>query len=182
MRPATTESTFAEQECIARFAAGGKVVVEIGVWHGVNTRRLRQVMAEDGSLYAIDPFPKGRFGIQWEKQIAHSEVARVKNGTVLWVEQCSEQAVRPFREQLGPVIDFIFIDGDHSFRGLETDWTLWSPLVRVGGSVALHDSRPFHDRTSENVGATRYTQEFIVKDSRFKVVDEVDSLTVLTRI
>jgi cephalosporin hydroxylase len=36
-------------------------------------------------------------------------------------------------------IDFLFLDGDHSYAGVKSDWEMYRPLVRPGGLVALHD-------------------------------------------
>lgn len=36
-------------------------------------------------------------------------------------------------------IDFLFIDGDHTFGGVMADLMMYGPLVRDGGLVALHD-------------------------------------------
>lgn len=36
-------------------------------------------------------------------------------------------------------IDFLFIDGDHTYEGVKADFEMYSPLVRPGGLVALHD-------------------------------------------
>lgn len=36
-------------------------------------------------------------------------------------------------------LDFIFIDGDHSYEGVRQDWEMYAPLVRAGGCVAFHD-------------------------------------------
>jgi cephalosporin hydroxylase len=36
-------------------------------------------------------------------------------------------------------IDFLFIDGDHSYTGVKMDYEMYSPLVRQGGIVAFHD-------------------------------------------
>lgn len=38
-------------------------------------------------------------------------------------------------------IDFLFIDGDHSYEGVKQDWEMYSPLVRIGGLIAFHDLR-----------------------------------------
>ncbi len=38
-----------------------------------------------------------------------------------------------------PAPDFVLIDGDHSFEGVEADWERYSPLVKPGGLIALHD-------------------------------------------
>ena len=36
-------------------------------------------------------------------------------------------------------VDFLFIDGDHSYAGVSQDFWMYAPLVRDGGIVALHD-------------------------------------------
>jgi len=36
-------------------------------------------------------------------------------------------------------VDFLFIDGDHSFEGVKQDYLLYSQLVKQGGVIALHD-------------------------------------------
>jgi predicted O-methyltransferase YrrM len=39
----------------------------------------------------------------------------------------------------GKEVDFVFIDGDHSYEGVKTDFEMFSRLVRRGGIIALHD-------------------------------------------
>ena len=39
----------------------------------------------------------------------------------------------------GKKLDFIFLDGDHSYDGVKRDFEMYSPLVRRGGIVAFHD-------------------------------------------
>ena len=36
-------------------------------------------------------------------------------------------------------IDFLFLDGDHTYEGIKMDFEMYSPLVRRGGLVAFHD-------------------------------------------
>lgn len=36
-------------------------------------------------------------------------------------------------------LDFIFIDGDHSYDGFVADLAAWSPKVRPGGMITGHD-------------------------------------------
>lgn len=54
-------------------------------------------------------------------------------------------------------VDFLFIDGDHSYEGVRADWLAWSPLVRSGGLVAFHDTWPNHDR--HEPGVVRWVDE-----------------------
>jgi predicted O-methyltransferase YrrM len=39
----------------------------------------------------------------------------------------------------GSPIDFLFIDGDHTYEGVKRDFELYSPLVKKGGIIAFHD-------------------------------------------
>src|SRR5207247_8511624 len=111
---AETQTTDSERECLARHAAGKRHLVEIGVWHGVTTRRLRHAMAADAVLFAVDPYAKGRLGFSAQRYIAHRSVAGVRQGEVRWVRLTGASAgQRHAAAGLLPV-DFIFIDGDHS--------------------------------------------------------------------
>lgn len=182
LQPALTQTTSAESKYLSRYAKDKKCLVEIGVWHGVNTRKIREVMDAQGCLYAIDPFEPGKFGISWQKLIAHSEASQPKNGKVIWLENFSNKAIEQFKQIETKPIDFMFIDGDHSYEGIKTDWMLWSPLIEIGGIVALHDSRSYEGRNIDYVGATQYTQHVILKDERFQEINHCDSLTIVQRI
>lgn len=176
LRSAETQTTGAERDCLERHVAGRRRVVEIGVWHGVTTSRLRNGMHPDGVLTAVDPFPVGRLGISLQERIARCEVGGASRGQVVWVRARGAEAARYH----GPV-DFIFIDGDHSEAGLLEDWRAWSRLVEPGGIVALHDSRSCGGRMLDGAGSVKVTNEVIRPDVRFTIVDEVDSLTVLQK-
>jgi len=34
-------------------------------------------------------------------------------------------------------LDFLFIDGDHSYEGVRRDFEMYSPLVREGGIICM---------------------------------------------
>jgi cephalosporin hydroxylase len=42
----------------------------------------------------------------------------------------------------GRRLDFLLIDGDHSYEGVAADFARYSPLVRAGGLIAFHDILP----------------------------------------
>jgi len=177
---AETQTTEAERDCLARHAAGKKRGVEIGVWHGVTTCRLRRAMAPNATVFAIDPYPAGRLGFSLQRIIAHKEVSQISRGSVRWIRQTGAQAAHSLRGS--GLFDFVFIDGDHSYEGLEADWTGWSQLLAVGGVIALHDSRSTPERPIDNAGSVVFTHEVILSDPRFEMIETVDSLTVLQRI
>jgi predicted O-methyltransferase YrrM len=43
------------------------------------------------------------------------------------------------RGVLGGALDVLLIDGDHSYDGVRRDFELYTPLVRPGGLIILHD-------------------------------------------
>ncbi len=176
LRPADTQVTPAERACLAKHAAGRRRLVEIGVMHGATTGLLRSVMDTAGTLTGIDPHPPGRLGVSFERAIAHREVARHFGGHAVLLRSLGHEAAAGWKTP----IDFLFIDGDHSWIGIECDWSDWSGFVAPGGRVALHDSRSVPGRP--DLDSVRYTREVILPDPRFRVIDAVESLTVLERI
>jgi predicted O-methyltransferase YrrM len=173
--PACTQTTERERACLARHAAGRRSLVELGVMYGVTTALLRSVMAPDGVLTGIDPHPRGRLFVSFERLIAAHEIARYPRGRAALLRQTSAEAAAHWTAP----IDFLFIDADHSWIGIERDWREWTPHLVAGGLVALHDSRSVAGRL--DLDSVRYTNEVVLRDPRFRVVDAIDSLTVLER-
>lgn len=174
---AETQTSRAEQQALLRWATGRQRLVEIGVWHGANTRRLREVMAGDGVLTGVDPFPSGRLGVSLPLAIARREIARCPRGLFALLRMTSAEAARGWEK----TIDFLFIDGDHSYDGIRADWEGWSRFVAPGGVVCLHDSRATAERPTADAGSVRYAGEVIARDPRFETAEVVETLTVLLR-
>jgi hypothetical protein len=191
---AWTMRTEAECQCLERHAAGKKRVAEIGCWYGVNTLRLRRVMAPDGVLFAVDPYPVGRLGFSAIQYIAHREVAKCPNGTVRWLRQSGVEAARSLAEAGERPFDFIFSDSLNDYDGFRRNWEAWSPLVAPGGIFILGTSQPYipppngHQswwdpkvEIGADVGSVVFTREVVQHDPRFEVLEVVDSFTVLRR-
>ncbi len=178
LRAPHTQTTAAERACLAQYAAGRKRLVEIGVMHGVSTAVLCGAMDPEAVLTAIDPHPAGRLGVSFERLVAQHEIRRCRRGRVVLDRRLSHEAVQGWA---GP-IDFLFIDGDHSWNGIDRDWRDWSVHLAPGGIVALHDSRVPPGVVSAPLDSVRYTTNVILADARFKLVTGVDSLTILERI
>ena len=176
---AEAQTTAAERDCLARHANGKKHLAEIGVWHGATTCWLRRAMAQQGSLVAIDPYPVGKLGFSAQRIIAHREVSKISKGSVTWLRTTGSEAAR---ELSSSIFDFVFVDGDHSYKGLQADWEGWSKLISLGGIIALHDSRSSPSRQiPDDVGSVHFTHDVVERDPRFQVIEVIDSLTVLQR-
>jgi predicted O-methyltransferase YrrM len=170
-----TQLTAAERACVAHHALGRRNLVELGVMHGVTTALLRRVMSPEGIVTGVDRHPPGRLFVSFEYLIARREVARYPRGRAVLLREWSYEAARHWTAP----IDFLFIDADHSWTGIERDWRDWTSYLLPGGLVALHDSRPIPGR--EVLDSVRFTRDVVLRDPRFAVVDTVDTLTVLQR-
>jgi len=177
--PAHSQTTVAERETLRRHAASRSRVAEIGVFEGLTSAILARAMAPDGILYAIDPFFPGRLGVCWGKFITRRETGRIRaQRKIVFVEKISSEAVTDVPGQL----DFLFIDGDHSLEGIQRDWADWSARIVPGGIVALHDTRvPDHNPDVAQLGSYQYFESHIRCDSRYELVEQVDSLSILRR-
>jgi hypothetical protein len=136
-------------------------------------------MHSQGTLLAVDPYFRTFFGIRgygWARRIAHREVAKCQRGVIHWIEKQGCEAVSTPEAQSILPVDFIFIDGDHSYEGLKGDWEAWNPHIAAGGIVALHDSRG-----TNLAGSEIYTNEIIINDPRFEVIASLDLLICLRR-
>lgn len=178
---AETQTSEPERACLARHAEGRRRLVEVGVWHGVTTCRLRRAMNTDGVLFGVDPYPPGRLGFSAQRVIARREVERSSGGEVRWLRLTGVEAARLLAEECEPPLDFVFIDGDHSYEGLRGDWEAWSGLVAPGGVVALHDSCSSAEREIEDAGSVRYTRDVVRRDARYELAEVIDTLTVMRR-
>lgn len=178
---AETQTSESERACLARHAAGRRRLVEVGVWHGVTTCRLRRAMNAEGILFGVDPYPPGRLGFSAQRVIARREVEKSSGGEVRWLRLTGVDAARLLIEACEPPLDFVFIDGDHSYEGLRGDWEAWSGLVAPGGVVALHDSCSSAEREIEDAGSVRYTRDVVRRDARYELAEVIDTLTVMRR-
>jgi len=61
-------------------------------------------------------------------------------------------------------VDFLFIDGDHTYEGVRADFEMYSVLVRPGGMVVFHDICKHKYAEQINCHVDRFWQE--VKNER----------------
>ena len=53
--------------------------------------------------------------------------------------------------------------------------------VATGGLVCLHDSRSTAARDISTAGSVRTTNEIVLKDPEFELLEQIDSLTVVRK-
>lgn len=120
-------------------------VLEIGSLRG-GTMALWGCLSS-GKMISLD-LPSGPFGgaahnlgseAMWDRNERLREAFPHRYYSVLGDSHDPENVER-VRFFLGEeLVDFLFIDGDHSYEGVKQDFEMYSPLVREGGVIAFHD-------------------------------------------
>ena len=64
------------------------------------------------------------------------QVAASSGGRAVVLKMSSVEAARQINDGS---MDFVFLDGDHSYEGLKADIAAWLPKVRKGGWIGGHD-------------------------------------------
>jgi predicted O-methyltransferase YrrM len=122
-----------------------RVVVEIGTHRGGTLVCWAAVAAAAAHIISID-MPTD----EWTGLGARDEdLARVRrrlqpSQTLTAIRADSHAAstlARLGAALAGAAVDLLWIDGDHSFEGVQQDFEMYGPLVRPGGLVAFHDVR-----------------------------------------
>jgi cephalosporin hydroxylase len=114
-----------------------RVVVEIGTKFGGSLFLLARVSAPDALLVGIDLPSAYHPSLERVYRAFAGPAQRIR---LVRRDSHDPAALRQARRVLdGRPVDLLHIDGDHSLEGVRSDFELYSPLVRPGGLVALHD-------------------------------------------
>jgi predicted O-methyltransferase YrrM len=122
-----------------------KRVLEIGTASGGTLFLLTRVAAPDALLISVD-LPRGQFGggyARWRAPLYRSFGRDAQRVQLVRGDSHSPSTREQVRRLLhGGAIDLLFVDGDHTYEGVKKDVADYTPLVRPGGTVALHDIVP----------------------------------------
>lgn len=113
-------------------------IIEIGSFGGGTLSLLAQTAAPTARILSLDinfsdhqlrSYPRFA-GSQQEIRCVKADTHDLKTLEVVrnWLQ--------------GELLDVLFIDGDHSYSGVKSDFEMYSPFVRLGGLIAFHDIHP----------------------------------------
>jgi predicted O-methyltransferase YrrM len=132
-----------------------KTVLEIGTYSGGTLFLFSRVAASDALLVSVDmQHMVGRAGRYSPYALVRHSFARERQRIELIDAANSHDPTTVDRARAvlrGREVDFLFIDGDHSYEGVRRDFELYAPLVRVGGLVGFHDVSPRSTPHTEGV-------------------------------
>jgi predicted O-methyltransferase YrrM len=143
-------------------------VVELGSWKGKSSVLLAGGLLgkENPKLYCIDPFGRDEsddYQRRYYEPLLAGEARPIQEIFLQNMKDCGVAKVAvaikgysfDLAEGWSEPIDFLFIDANHEYEAAARDFRMWSPFVKEGGIVALHDANGAWP------GPTRVVEEYL---------------------
>jgi MMP 1-O-methyltransferase len=168
------------------------LIVEIGAFLGRSTVVLAGMRKLQGSgkVHCIDPFDASGDSHSvpiYQEIVSRSRTSQRENfdeymrraGVTDWVEVyqgTAESVAATWTEK----VDMLFLDGDQSPVGVRSAYERWSPFLKAGGIIAVHNSadrvyQPEHDGSRLLVLET-------IRAPDYKNIYRIDSTTFATKV
>lgn len=136
----------------------GLTGAEIGVYKGDNAEFILKLISPT-ILYLIDPWNNfmdtNSNEIIGEIQYIQTQERLKMYGNKRLIKKTSLEASKLFNNE---ELDFVYIDGDHSYESVKQDINLWYLKVKKGGILSGHD----YDKTTN--GIIKAVNEFCNKN------------------
>ena len=152
-----------------------KIILEIGTANGGALFCFCKLAPDDGTIISID-LTGGNFGggyPKWKTPIYQAFKKENQKLYLLREDSHKQETLDKLKNILqSRKIDFLFIDGDHSYFGVKKDFEMYSPLVKIGGMVAFHDIVQGPEQEAGGVHVFwkeikgNYKNEEIIKDKK----------------
>jgi predicted O-methyltransferase YrrM len=134
-------------------------VLEIGTARGGSFYVWSRYLDSVNRLISLD-LPGGKFGGGYDekKMDIFREFSPSKEMEFVRADSHQDNTYEKVSNLAKDSVDFLFIDGDHTYNGVKQDFEMYSELVSDGGLIALHDivTHPDH---KEIVQRRRHTVE-----------------------
>lgn len=106
-------------------------IVNIGAGGGTSACAILRGLQDTQSIvYSIDIDP-----LAFDRETKALQAQGFDLERVEQLEVNSGKAAKTWKQQ----VDLVFVDGEHSYKGVERDLRLWSKLVKPGGLLVCHD-------------------------------------------
>jgi len=119
-----------------------KYLLEIGTAGGGSLFLFSQVAQKNAILISLD-LPYYSYGDsypKWKKRLYKFCIKPDQNLFLIRADSHKKKTLNKVKQILGEnKLDFLFIDGDHTYKGAEQDFQMYAPLVRNKGIIAFHD-------------------------------------------
>ena len=118
-----------------------KIVCEIGTDKGGTLYLWCKASHDEALIVSLDLPSRNNFTPK--RRNFYSNFKKYKQDLKFVVGDSHKKETFNFLKKIlnGKLIDFLFIDGDHTYKGVKQDFNDYSKLVKKGGYIALHDIR-----------------------------------------
>lgn len=139
-----------------------RTVLEIGTAKGGSFYIWSRHLDSVDKLVSVD-LPGGRFGGGYDERAAElfRQFAPDKRMEFVRADSHRTATFEAVADLVDEGVDFLFIDGDHTYEGVKRDFEMYSELVADGGLIALHDILP-------------HPEEKAAVDRRRETVDDIE--------
>lgn len=122
-----------------------KSLLEIGTASGGTLFLFSKVAASDANIISIN-LPSGNLDawcLKYRDMLYGAFATGGQKMHLLKANSHDAATLQNVNKKLaGAKLDFLFIDGDHSYDGVKKDFEMYSPLVKKGGLIGFHDISP----------------------------------------
>ena len=115
---------------------------EIGVQTGKNALKILETL-DIKKLYLVDPYLQYN-GFEGDKQMLHNKLKQEAHkrlehfdNRIVWIEKDSTD-IKTLNDIKEP-LDFVYIDGNHSYEWVKKDISNWYDKIKIGGLISGHD-------------------------------------------
>lgn len=151
-----------------------KNILEIGTATGGSLLVWTRCLTPGGRVISID-LPWGQYGAGYVSSrvpLYKAFALPEQRMELLQLNSHDNSTVEQIASTLdGEQLDFLFIDGDHTYEGVREDFERYSPFMRPGGVIAFHDIAKPIDGT---VGVWELWQELKTKHRCIELVENPD--------
>ena len=183
-------------DLVSNIPGDNPICCEIGSYMGKSSVVLGMALLakRKGKIYCIDPFDllSDYYEEVSKKELGSGNLTRKQfvmdiirkyglEGKIELIQGFSFFVARDFHQPL----DFIFIDGDHSFEGVLEDYFDWSGMLKVGGVIAFHDYYKIDDFkrcNPESYGPARVVDEYVRSNPGWETKKVVDDLFIAEKL
>ncbi len=96
-----------------------------------------------GATYVVDACN----GVGGQKDLENEDSFYRTHFYTRFIKSTSEEAYYDFFVRQDIKIDFLFIDGDHSYEGVKLDFDLYSTILSDNGIIIIHDTDEKYEET-----------------------------------
>ena len=112
------------------------VALEIGSYIGASSLMIAKGLKKGSKLICVDTWQNDAMTEgNWDSYKVFHDNTKAVSGKIRTLRMTSQAAGDICHEPL----DFLFIDGDHSYEGVKMDFDIWFPKLKSGGVIAMHD-------------------------------------------